>query len=123
MPSRAATSTRRKCSSTGHATRKCEPIGLVEGKYTPQSAKILCLLTALAVREDVAAILGEFGGMKMSTATTYRVPQCVAARYEVERVEIEREVRERAHIPAMAAIVQFGLDGVMVPQEGEHCDP
>jgi hypothetical protein len=98
-------------------------LGLVEGKYTPQCAKILCLLTALAVREDVAAILGEFGGMKMGTATSYRVPQFVAARYEVERVEIEREVRERAAIPATAAIVQFGLDGVMVPQEGEHCDP
>ncbi len=98
-------------------------LGLIEGRYTPQSAKILCLLTALAVREDVAAVLGEFGGMKMSTATTYRVPQFVAARYEVERVEVEREVRERAHIPATAAIVQFGLDGVMVPQEGEHCDP
>ncbi len=98
-------------------------LGLVEGKYTPKSAKILCLLTALAVREDVAAILGEFGGMKMGAATMYRVPQFVAARYEVERVEIEREVRERAAIPATAAIVQFGLDGVMVPQEGEHCDP
>jgi hypothetical protein len=98
-------------------------LGLVEGKYTPKCAKILCLLTALAVREDVAAILGEFGGMKLGSATMYRVPQFVAARYEVERVEIEREVRERAAIPATAAIVQFGLDGVMVPQEGEHCDP
>jgi len=98
-------------------------LGLVEGKYTPKTARILCLLTALAVRDDVAAILGEFGGMKMGAATMYRVPQFVASRYEVERVEIEREVRERAAIPATAAIVQFGLDGVMVPQEGEHCDP
>jgi hypothetical protein len=48
---------------------------------------------ALAVREDVVAILGEFGGMSMGAATN-RVPQVVAARYEVERVEIEREIRE-----------------------------
>jgi hypothetical protein len=47
----------------------------------------------------------------------------VAARYEVERVESERELCERAPILATAATVQFGLDGVMVPQEGEHCDP
>jgi hypothetical protein len=98
-------------------------LGLVENSYTPKAGKILCLLTALAVREDVAAILGEFGGMQMGAATTYRVPQFVAARYEIERVEVEREVRERASIPATAASVQFGLDGVMVPQEGEHCDP
>jgi hypothetical protein len=61
--------------------------------------------------------------MKMGAATMYRVPQVVAARYEIERVELERQVRERAPIPATAAIVQYGLDGVMVPQEGEHCDP
>lgn len=100
-------------------------LGLVEGGYTPKCGKILCLLTALAVREDVAKIVGEFGGMTMGSATIYRVPQVVMARYEVQRKEfdIDRQVRERRPIPMEATIVQFGLDGVMVPQDGEHCDP
>lgn len=100
-------------------------LGLVEGGYTPKCGKILCLLTALAVREDVAKIVGEFGGMTMGNATMYRVPQVVMARYEVRRKEldIDAQVRERSPIPAEAAIVQFGIDGVMVPQDGEHCDP
>jgi hypothetical protein len=100
-------------------------LGLVEGGYTPKCAKILCLLTALAVREDVVKIVGEFGGMTMGSATIYRVPQIVMARYEVQRKEldIDKQVRERSPVPPEAAIVQFGMDGVMVPQDGEHCDP
>jgi len=98
-------------------------LGLVEGGYTPKCGKILCLLTALAVREDVVKIVGEFGGMTMGSATVYRVPQVVMARYEVQRKELDGQVRERSAVPAEAAIVQFGLDGVMVPQDGEHCDP
>lgn len=98
-------------------------LGLVEGGYTPKAAKITCLLTALAVREDVEKIVGEFGGMRMGSATLYRVPQVVMARYEVRRAELEQPLRERSPIPTAAIAVQFGLDGVMVPQDGEHCDP
>ena len=98
-------------------------LGLVEGGYTPKAAKITCLLTALVVREDVVKIVGEFGGMSMGSATLYRVPQVVMARYEVRRPQMEQVVRERATIAPTAVAVQFGLDGVMVPQDGEHCDP
>ena len=98
-------------------------LGIVEEHYTPKCAKILCLLTALAVREDVAKIVGEFGGMSMGSATMYRVPQTVVARYELARDLVEHEVRARSEVPPAAAILQIGIDGVMVPQEGQHCDP
>ena len=98
-------------------------LGIVEEHYTPKCAKILCLLAALAVREDVAKIVGEFGGMSMGSATMYRIPQTVIARYELARDLVEYEVRARSRVPAAAAIMQVGLDGVMVPQEGEYCDP
>lgn len=75
------------------------------------------------MREDVQKIVGEFGGMTMGSATLYRVPQVVMARYELQRPELEQQVRERSRIPPEAVTVQFGLDGVMVPQDGEHCDP
>jgi hypothetical protein len=116
--------------TTYQPDRKTKPVcatdlvlGIVEDFYTPKCAKILCLLTALAVREEVEAIVGAFGGMSMGSATMYRIPQAVIARYETRRDLIEYEVRARSEIPPSAAIVQFGLDGVMVPQEGEHCDP
>ena len=98
-------------------------LGIVEEHYTPKSAKILCLLAALVVREDVEKIVGAFGGMSMGSATMYRIPQSVVARYEMARDLVEHEVRARSDVPPSAAIMQVGLDGVMVPQEGEHCDP
>lgn len=113
----------RKDSKSPPVVAMAKALGLVEGGYTPKAAKITCLLTALVVREDVAKIVGEFGGMTMASATLYRVPQVVMARYEVRRANLEQPLRERSKIPADAVTVQFGLDGVMVPQEGEHCDP
>jgi hypothetical protein len=113
----------RKDSKSPPVVAMAKALGLVEGGYTPKAAKIMCLLTALVVREDVAKIVGEFGGMTMGSATLYRLPQVIMARYEVRRAELEQPLRERSKIPAEAVTVQVGLDGVMVPQEGEHCDP
>ena len=53
----------------------------------------------------------------------HRLPLKVMARYERDRETIEPVLRQRSVIPEDAAIVQIGLDGVMVPQDGEHCDP
>lgn len=113
----------RKDSKSPPVVAMAKALGLVEGGYTPKAAKIACLLTALVVREDVEKIVDEFGGMTMGSATLYRVPQVVMARYEVRRAEFEQPLRERSKIPPEAVTVQFGLDGVMVPQDGEHCDP
>jgi len=113
----------RKDAKTPPVVAMEKALGLVEGRYTPKAAKIMCLLTALVVREDVAKIVGEFGGMTMGSATLYRIPQVVVAQYEIRRADLERQVRERSRVPPEASSVQFGLDGVMVPQDGEHCDP
>lgn len=98
-------------------------VGIVESFYTPKCAKILCRLPALLVREDVAAVVSEFGGIAVGAATMHRLPQAVMARYEERRSLIERTVRERTTVPEDAVYMQGGLDGVMVPQEGEHCKP
>jgi hypothetical protein len=45
------------------------------------------------------------------------------ARYERDRDVIEPHVRGRSQIPPEATTVQIGLDGVMVPMEGEECRP
>lgn len=45
------------------------------------------------------------------------------ARYEQRRPVIAAAVREQHPIPEQAVTVQVGLDGVMVPQDGEHARP
>jgi hypothetical protein len=98
-------------------------LGLVETFYTPKCAKVLCHVAAVTVREEGEELLRELGGIGVGSATMHRLPLAVMARYERDRDIIEPVVRERSTVPAEATIVQIGLDGVMVPMEGEHCDP
>ena len=98
-------------------------LGLVERFYTPKCAKVLCHITAVTVREEGAELLRELGGIGVGEATMHRLPLAVMARYERDRDVIEPIVRERSTVPVEATTMQVGLDGVMVPMEGEHCDP
>lgn len=98
-------------------------LGLVERFYTPKCAKVLCHLAAVVVREEAVELLRELGGISVGGATMHRLPLKVMARYERDREVVEPVVRERSKIPEDAACVQIGLDGVMVPQDGEYCKP
>jgi hypothetical protein len=98
-------------------------LGLVERYYTPKCAKVLCHLTAVVVREEATGLLRELGGISVGEATMHRLPLKLMARYERDREVIEPVLRQRSQVPEGAAIVQIGLDGVMVPQDGEHCEP
>lgn len=98
-------------------------LGLVEHSYTPKLAKILLHLTAVTVHSEAVGLLSELGGVGVGAATVHRLPLAAMARYERDRDIIERTVRQRSTVPTEAASMQVGLDGVMVPMEGEHCDP
>ena len=98
-------------------------LGIVEKFYTPKTARVVSRLQALLVKEDVCAVLSEVGGVSVGDATVHRLPQSVMARYETRRDEVERRVREISHIPSEAVTVQVGLDGAMVPQDGEYARP
>jgi hypothetical protein len=98
-------------------------LGLVERYYTPKCAKVLCHLTAVVVREEAVGLLRELGGIAVGEATMHRLPLKLMARYERDREVIEPVLRQRSQVPEAAAVVQIGLDGVMVPQDGEHCEP
>lgn len=98
-------------------------LGLVEGLYTPKCAKVLSHFAAVTVRSEAMGLLRELGGIGVGEATAHRLPLAVMARYERDREVIEPHVRGRSQIPAEATTVQVGLDGVMVPMEGEECRP
>jgi len=72
---------------------------------------------------DAANFLEEVGTAKVSNATLGRFPRALAARYETRREIIEVALRERTVIPDDAVTVQVGMDGVMVPEDGEHARP
>lgn len=98
-------------------------LGIVEGRYTPCTARVLCRAMASMPAEEAAGLLREAGVATVSESTLNRIPKAIAARYETEREQINAELREAEQVPDDAASIQVGLDGVMVPQDGEHAKP
>ncbi len=98
-------------------------LGIVEGAYTPKLARILSHGIAVMTEDDAAGFVEEVGLATCSSSTFHRVPRAVAARYETKRSVIEAAIREQDVIPEAAVTVQAGIDGVMVPQDGEHAMP
>ena len=95
-------------------------LGMVEGRYTPRMGRIMTRAVALMTASEAAELLKATGVAQVSKATLDRLPKAIAARYERHRDTINAAVRERETVPDAAAVVQVGLDGVMVPQDGEH---
>jgi hypothetical protein len=98
-------------------------LGFVERIYTPKCAKVLLHLAAVTVHSEAVELLKELGGIGVGAATVHRLPLAAMARYERDRDIIEQRLRQRSSVPAEAVTMQVGMDGVMVPMEGEHCDP
>lgn len=98
-------------------------LGIEEGAYTPKLTRVLTRGVAVMTEDDAAEFVGEVGLAAMSSSTFHRVSRAVAARYEAKRSIIEAAIREQDVIPDRAVTVQVGIDGVMVPQDGEHALP
>lgn len=98
-------------------------LGIVERRYTPALGRVMTRAIALMTSQDAEGFLQETGVAMVSRSTLHRVPQAVAARYELQREAIEQALREGDSVPEGATVVQIGLDGAMVPQEGDGEKP
>ena len=97
-------------------------LGIVEG-YTPKMARILSRSVAVMTADEGAGFLKEVGVAQVSSATLTRIPKLMATRCELKRVAIEEAIRAQEELPCDAVTVQVGIDGVMVPQDGELAKP
>jgi hypothetical protein len=98
-------------------------LGLVEGRYTPGVARVMAHTIAQMPPEDGEEYLRELGLAQVSKSTLHRIPQDMAALYERDRMVIEAVVRGESRVPEGTHTVQVGLDGVMVPMDGEENKP
>ena len=98
-------------------------VGMVEGRYSPQVASLVCRVAAVMTAEEGATILKDAGVAMFSSSTLKRLPKLIAARYEANRAEINEELRCDEQVPTAAVTVQVGLDGVMVPMDAENAKP
>jgi len=98
-------------------------LGMIEGTYTPRLARIATRSLASMPEQEAADLLNEVGTARLSNSTIGRLSRAMAARHEQRREAIDAVVRETHVIAEQAVTVQVGIDGVMVPQDGEHARP
>lgn len=98
-------------------------LGVVEGRYSVGMARVMAHTIAEMPAERGEAYLREVGLGAVSSSTLNRIPKDMAAVYERDRVRIEGVVQREWRPPEGAHTVQAGMDGVMVPMDGEHAKP
>src|SRR6266849_152089 len=98
-------------------------LGMIEWTYTPRLARIATRSLASMQEQEAADLLNEVGTARLSNSTIGRLSRAMAARHEQRREAIDAVVRETHVIAEQAVTVQVGIDGVMVPQDGEHARP
>jgi hypothetical protein len=94
-------------------------LGIVEGRYTPALARVMTRARASLPASEAEALLREVGVAAVSASTLHRIPKAIAARYETRREQVNEQLREAEVVPEEAVGALVGLDGVMVPQDGE----
>jgi hypothetical protein len=98
-------------------------LGIVEGRYTPGMARLIAQTVAQMPAEDGEVYLEELGVGRVSKSTLHRLPQDMASVYERDRTVIEAVIRGESRVPEGTHTVQVGMDGVMVPMDGEDIEP
>jgi hypothetical protein len=98
-------------------------LGVVEGRYSPAMAFLMAHTVAQMPAADGEAYLRDVGVGMVSKSTLHRIPQDMSAVYEQNRAEIEAAVRGEWRTPEGTHTVQVGMDGVMMPTEGEGSAP
>ncbi len=96
-------------------------LGIVERRYTPRVTRLIAHATAVMTAQDSASFLKQAGVATVSSSTVHRMALAMAARYQTMSDEVTARVRDADPVPVGAVAVQVALDGVMVPQDGEHC--
>jgi hypothetical protein len=94
-------------------------LGIVEGRYTPLVSRIATRALGSMPTKEGEALLKEIGVCVLSRSTLHRLPQAMLARVRDDMDGIEERVRATDEIPAEACTVQVGMDGVMVPTDGD----
>ena len=95
-------------------------LGIVEGRYTPLVSRIASRALGSMPTNEGEALLKEIGVCVLSRSTLHRLPQAMLARVRDDMDGIEERVRATDEIPAEACTVQVGMDGVMVPTDGDN---
>jgi len=91
--------------------------GMVEGRWTPLAARQAAWVVAHMTPQEGEDLFAMLGGMAPSKSTLDRLPKQLSERWEADRENFEKALRDGEAVPKEAASVAVSLDGVMVPMK------
>jgi hypothetical protein len=97
-----------------------ERLGLVDGLWTPEAARIGAMTIAEMPMERAAEFLDQVGLVRASRSSLLRLGGTLSEQWESSRAVHEQQLREGMSIPTNAVAVSVSLDGVMVSLVGSN---
>jgi len=95
-------------------------LGVFEGRWTPLAAQQATWVVAHLTPQTAEELFARIGTMKPSKSSLDRLPKALSARWEEERVDFEKALREGDVIPQNTITLAVSLDGVLAPmKDGE----
>lgn len=95
-----------------------ERFGILDGRWTPEAARLCVLLSTDLSSRAAARFLQESGGMSPSKSSLVRLCTRRSQTWEAEREAGEAALRRSVSVPTQAVTVAVMLDGVMVHMPG-----
>jgi len=93
-------------------------IGVIGDFWTPRAAQQALWVVSQMTPQKSAELFERVGNMKPSKSSLDRLPKLVSERWEDDREEFERVLREGLEIPDGAESIAISLDGVLAPIDG-----
>jgi hypothetical protein len=95
-------------------------LGMVEGYWTPLAAKNAAWVVSQMTPQLAEELFERLGNMHPSKSSLDRLPKALSARWEEQRDQFERTLRQSDVVPPQAVTVAISLDGVLAPmKDGE----
>lgn len=95
--------------------------GIIEGRWTPLAAKQATWVVAHLTPKEGEELFELMGNITPSKSSLDRLPKQLSSKWEADREQFERALRNEETVPDEAVTVAVSLDGVLVPMmDGER---
>lgn len=91
--------------------------GVVAGYFTPLAAQNAAWMVAHLTPGESEELLVRMGGMCPSKSSLDRLAKALSARWEADRIDFEKRLRDQETVPAAAVVIAVSLDGVLIPMK------
>jgi hypothetical protein len=104
---------------TAHALAALDlRLGIVEGFWTTRASEQASWVVTQMTPKKAADLFARVGNMEPSKSSLDRLPKALGERWEQEREEFERVLREALVVPEGARSLTVSIDGVLAPIDG-----